>query len=262
MQRPRFQTIVSLLTLDQTPRVWSLLISVFGDLAQDNGNQISGPLLRQLTETIGIKPEAMRVALHRLRKEGWIESRRHGRSSVYFLTDWGRAQTVQASPRIYASGPVATNAWVAVFNPLNTAQSVDPNGVWVSSNILLTSQELDHSHAYVSRLTAESVLPGWMTDKVCSVETLRLAQGFAQALESVRDNLSTPLKPLEIVVLRVLVVHGWRRVVLKTPILPDYVFPQGWPGAACRASVTALLAQYPHPSLDELEASITSDQSA
>ncbi|TNF22119.1 MAG: PaaX family transcriptional regulator, partial [Rhodobacteraceae bacterium] len=86
MQPTPFQTVVRHLTRDQAPRVWSLLISVFGDLAQDPGARISGLLLRHMTERIGIKPEAMRVAIHRLRKDGWIDSQRHGRTSVYFLT--------------------------------------------------------------------------------------------------------------------------------------------------------------------------------
>ncbi|TNF17581.1 MAG: PaaX family transcriptional regulator, partial [Rhodobacteraceae bacterium] len=62
------------------------MISVFGVLAQDESARIIGPLLRLLTERIGITPAAMRVAIHRLRKDGWIDSQRHGRTSVYFLT--------------------------------------------------------------------------------------------------------------------------------------------------------------------------------
>lgn len=105
MQPTPFENLVKHLTDDQTPRVWSLLLTVFGELAQDQGAHISGLLLRQISERIGIKPEAMRVAIHRLRKDGWIDSKRNGRTSSYFLTDWGRAQSAQASPRIYTTTP-------------------------------------------------------------------------------------------------------------------------------------------------------------
>ena len=154
MQDTSFENIVRVLTLDQTPRVWSLLISVFGDLAQEDGAQISGPFLRKLTKVIGIKPEAMRVALHRLRKEGWIESRRQGRNSVYFLTEKGHAQTVAATPRIYATAPAARDAWLAVFNPSYPAHGVERSGAWMSSNILIAPQPPAPCDAYVTRVVA------------------------------------------------------------------------------------------------------------
>ena len=100
MQASSFQNLIEQVTFGTTPRVWSLLVTVFGELAQDADAQISGSLLRSLSEHIGIKPEAMRVALHRLRKDGWIDSERTGRTSNYFLTLWGRAQSIAASPRI------------------------------------------------------------------------------------------------------------------------------------------------------------------
>jgi phenylacetic acid degradation operon negative regulatory protein len=104
------------------------LVSVFGELAQDQGSRISGSLLRHITEQIGIKPEAMRVASHRLSKDGWIDSERHGRTSAYYLTKWGRAQSASASPRIYA----ADQAWFVMSNPGQPALLEDPLGIWIS----------------------------------------------------------------------------------------------------------------------------------
>ena len=258
MQDTSFENIVRVLTLDQTPRVWSLLISVFGDLAQEDGAQISGPFLRKLTKVIGIKPEAMRVALHRLRKEGWIESRRQGRNSVYFLTEKGHAQTVAATPRIYATAPAASDAWLAVFNPSYPAHGVERSGAWMSSNILIAPQPPAPCDAYVTRVDTSAEVPDWIAYKVCGGATLGLAQDFAQALQTVRRHLSTSLSPLDVAVLRVLVVHGWRRIVLKTPVLPDHLFPKGWPGAQCRADVAELLTRYPRPPLSDLEAATVS----
>lgn len=261
MQSTSFNTIVGHLTLGQSPRVWSLLISVFGDLAQKEGAKISGSLLRQLTEKIGIKPEAMRVAIHRLRKEGWIDSERNGRTSVYFLTPWGRAQSAQATPRIYASGPPAEHAWLVMFNPAKSSQSEDAaGGAWVSSNVLITSREPASGQAFISHLNLQTTVPEWMSGKVCEGPMLRMSQDFSVALDKVTRHLTsgpTP-RPVEIAALRVLLVHGWRRIVLKTPILPDHVFPPTWHGLQCRAIVATLLAEYPNPGLDALESAITS----
>ncbi len=254
MQSPSFTAAVSHLTQDQNPRVWSLLISVFGDLAQDEGSQVSGALLSQLTEKIGIKPEAMRVAIHRLRKEGWIDSQRIGRNSVYFLTPWGRAQSAQATPRIYADGPAADHAWLAVFNPSKPVQGDTAAGTWVSSNVLVTAQQPASLQAFVTPLTAQTAVPDWISAKICERQTLQMCEGFAAALCRAAPQLAPVLPPLEVAALRVLVVHGWRRIILKTPLLPDHVFAKGWAGPQCREMVAALLAQYPTPRLDTLEA--------
>ena len=64
-----FEASIAQLTDLQNLRVWSIIVSLFGDLAQKTGDQISGTTLTQIITPMGIKPEAIRVALHRLRKE-------------------------------------------------------------------------------------------------------------------------------------------------------------------------------------------------
>mmetsp|Transcript_17997 Transcript_17997/g.27398 ORF Transcript_17997/g.27398 Transcript_17997/m.27398 type:complete len:198 (+) Transcript_17997:314-907(+) len=80
-------------------RVWSLLVTVFGDLAQDSA--LEGPTLSTIMAGIGIKPEATRVALHRLRSDGWITSQKTGRTSLHRLSPKGYRDSAAASPRIY-----------------------------------------------------------------------------------------------------------------------------------------------------------------
>ena len=77
-----FETSINLLSDPQNQRVWSVIISLFGDMAQRPNEKISGAALTRIITPMGIKPEAIRVALHRLRKDGWIESVRAGRAST------------------------------------------------------------------------------------------------------------------------------------------------------------------------------------
>ena len=90
-----FETAVADLVDPQDQRVWSIIVSLFGDMAQEPGAQISGGALTQIIEPMGIKPEAIRVALHRLRKDGWIESDRIGRVSRHVLSEFGRTQSAR-----------------------------------------------------------------------------------------------------------------------------------------------------------------------
>jgi len=114
MASAKFQSIITLFTEDDSPRVWSLLVTMFGDLAQEEGHTLSGGLLGRMTQSVGIKPEATRVALHRLRKEGWLNSERSGRTSAYSLTEWGRAETIAATPIIYAFEEPVKAAWLVI----------------------------------------------------------------------------------------------------------------------------------------------------
>ena len=108
---PWFETSVDLLSDPQNQRVWSIIISLFGDMAQQPNDQISGSALTRIITPMGIKPEAIRVALHRLRKVGWIESARSGRASIHYLTQYGRDQCSAVTPRIYAREPAAPQGW-------------------------------------------------------------------------------------------------------------------------------------------------------
>ena len=88
------------------PRVWSFIVTIFGDLAREDDRYISSRTLNRLTAEIGVKPEATRVALHRLRKEDWLESAKFGRESHYRLTNKGRKLSREAAPRIYGDSGV------------------------------------------------------------------------------------------------------------------------------------------------------------
>lgn len=263
MQTKLFQNLTKHVTYDKTPRVWSLLVTVFGELAQGRDARISGLLLRHLSEHIGIKPEAMRVALHRLRKDGWIDSERTGRTSDYFLTSWGREQSIAASPRIYAMDPAATQAWLVTFNPGQPTQSDNMTGAWVSSNLLVTSIRPNQSDIIATELTEQTHLPEWLSDKTCDPETVKLSQDFSHALGTLNASLGSAadLTPIQIATLRVLLVHGWRRIILKAPVLPDHVFPKGWCGMACRAETYRLLDQLPKQNPSELEQELLPDAS-
>ena len=252
-----FDDLVRQLTDDQTPRVWSLLVSLFGELAQDADAQISGTLMARLTALMGIKPEAVRVALHRLRKDGWIRSERRGRSSVYALTDWGRDQSAQATPRIYDLHPAPDTAWLVLLDPGAPAKN-DESSVWVTANILITLNRTQGQTAFETLLDKDTRLPEWIADKVCPPEVAQLSRAFHTRLLHLQDALAgaPPLDFFEAAALRILVVDGWRRIVLRTPHMPPHVFPPGWAGKDCRRCFSALLAAYPKTPLADLETAL------
>ncbi len=254
MKQAMFQDLVEHLTEGQTPRVWSLLVTIFGELAQEDRACISGGLLSRLTSLMGVKPEAVRVALHRLRKDGWIQSERQGRTSAYSLTGWGRAQSAEATPRIYDLQPLPERAWLVVFGPGHPMRESGVNGTLITSNLLITATPENEDHLFVSPILPPQPLPDWMSQKICSPETMQLTQNLNDRLNQLQGAIrnSDELDCLEISALRILIVDGWRRIILRTPRLPEHVFPVGWAGQPCRENVTTLLQAFPKQRLDDL----------
>ncbi len=89
--------------------------------------------------------------------------------------------------------------------------------------------------------------PNWLVAQVVPAE---LTEEFAQLLGVLRRvssamNHEPPTDPLTIALLRCLVVHHWRRPVLRHPYLPPALTGDDWPGHLCRAEVAGLLDRLP-----------------
>ena len=109
-------------------KVWSVIVTVLGDIAQIHPKtEIIGPVLTDVLARIGIQPEAVRVALHRLRRDDWIESRKVGRISYLRLTAKGLSETASVADRVFAPLPPAPDHWCLVVAPPHPAV-VEPLG--------------------------------------------------------------------------------------------------------------------------------------
>jgi len=239
-------------------RVWSLMVSLFGDLAQGHGDAIDGPVLSTIMAALDVRPEASRVALHRLRNDGWLQSRKVGRISQHSLTAQGRAESVAASPRIYAAPPVLSEPWQMVM--------VEENGRDTDSALRNAGFIAAMPRAYVGRIDSAApegclALPGntppdWLRRAVEPAELEADYSALLSALTALEDELprADQLNALHVAVLRCLIVHNWRRLVLKHPALPGGLIRPEWPGYQCHLRVDRLLHRYPRPALQELAA--------
>ena len=257
-----FADSVAALNDPRNRRVWSIIVTVFGDLAQRPGDRLSGAALSRIIEPLGIRPEAIRVALHRLRKDGWLESAREGRESRHFLTEFGRARSAAVSPRIYDPAPAVARTWHALI-------AGDPEGVAALGALMLTESYIGigdsvalgegplprDSDGLLGLEISALRVPDWLRNAIIPPELNTACRDLAAALERA-DALVPPEgagAPLQTATLRTLIVHRWRRVVLRHPDLPAAFYPADWPGAACRERVFRLLDRLPRPPLAAIE---------
>ena len=252
---------IAILTQDAPPRVWSFIVTIFGDLAQGKDDALSGRALARMAETAGLRPETVRVALHRLRKDGWIESRRDGRQSHYALTAFGRSQSAAAAARIYASHAPKVQSWtILVGNPDRTDDTLSDvasfaDAVPLGNFGLLIPGEIPSGEDELLRLSARDVsIPAWLRGSVCSEDVQVAYRLLLEKLTRIEPMVGPGATGLSGATLRALLVHSWRRVLLRHPDLPPDLFPPGWCGEECRASVMVLLGRLPRPALSALEA--------
>mgnify|MGYP000149917025 CR=1 FL=1 len=250
-----FETTVNLLSDPQNQRVWSVIISLFGDLAQKPGDQISGGTLTQIITPMGIKPEAIRVALHRLRKDGWIESSRSGRASIHYLTEYGRNQCAAVTPRIYAREPASPQNWhVLIAADAHGQAALDemlllPGYIAVNrTTVLGTGPKPNKLHDLMALDATNISLPHWLKTQLFPTELSRSCSALLSSVNRIPDPMPK-LTPEQTASLRTLIVHRWRRIVLRHPDLPSSFHPTEWPGDSCRNKVFALLDRLPRPKL-------------
>ena len=251
-------TPLDILTALPTPRVWSMLVTIFGDLAQAPRDRIDGPLLTRLTDGMGIRPEAVRVALHRLRNEDWITSVKSGRTSSHALTSRGRRESEAATVLIYSTAEELPADWQLVMTESNDA---DLRAATLAAGFVQLAPRVFAAHSAAvapgdTVVLAGGPVPGWLRDQLIPAELTEQFRDLLAVLRAVSGAMDrhTPDSALTVALLRCLIVHHWRRLVLRQPYLPPSLTGADWPGHLCRIEVGALLGRLPRPSLPELQA--------
>ena len=234
-------------------RVWSLMISLFGDLAQGEADVIEGPALSAIMDMMAVRPAASRVALHRLRNDGWIRSQKKGRISLHSLTDLGRQESEKASPRIYADPDNAPDAWQMVLleesNAVTHEKLIKAGYVQLLPRLYCGAKSAEQPPNGLA-LSSNSA-PGWLRQQLAPQHLAVDYTALERCLSGLADTLpdATDLSPVQNAALRCLVVHNWRRIVLKHPPLPRQLISDDWSGLRCQRMVNLLLTDYPRPPL-------------
>ena len=222
-------------------KLWSVIVSCLGDCAQNGQAEVSGLVLSALVERIGLQPQAMRVALHRLKRDGWVDSRREGRVGFHRLTDSAKAQTRAVADRVYGPASEGAPCRLVGFPPdAPDALSLLPE--------TLAAVPISRSFALVSGAEAEVPddwlvaapdgrnWPGWvlaaLKEAACEAEFEALGAALPEVL---------PQDPLDRFVLRVLILHGWRRLILRSNPAAEAALGGGRAEASCRAKIASVL---------------------
>jgi phenylacetic acid degradation operon negative regulatory protein len=243
-----------------TLRANSLVVTVYGDAIAPRAQSVWLGSLIGVALLFGLSARLVRTSVFRLTADNWFDVVRLGRRSFYGLSPQGLLRVQHADRRIYEFNlPTWDGRWtLLVFDPrmrASTRQQLKRELLWESFG-QLSAGMFAHPHAnhqslreilkaadaeaQVAVLSAHSLdtyahqpLQTLMHDtfKLSKVEQawLQFIARFAP-LDADVDQLG----PADAFYARTLLIHEYRRVLLRDPNLPRALLPEDWPGVQAR----------------------------
>ena len=251
---------------DDPPRARSLIVTIWGDALAPHGGEVWLAGLIPLLAPFGINERLTRTSVFRLARDGWIAAATHGRQSRYRLTDEGRTRFAAAYRRIYAPPPADWGGeWELVLDPQGEAPAAERMRLrdelrWDGFGVLATGLYVrprtdGDAPAEVARLDADrralvlrargEAVDGApdLAARVAQIWDLaalaadyrRFLALFGHVIDRFRVRPIEASDPAQCFVVRTLLIHAFRRVLLRDPRLPPDLLPLDWPGAAAYA---------------------------
>ncbi|MEM9708463.1 MAG: hypothetical protein AAF871_06675 [Pseudomonadota bacterium] len=235
--------IADLIALD-TIKTWSLIVTLFGDY---QGTRLSGKDIRTFLEPLDLKPEAIRVALHRLKRDGWIGSAKSGREVQYSLTKKGRTETMASYSDVYRQDAKYPNGWhVFLFDHDDDRRRIGTNSIHLGPNLYLAPETSETPSAGHLTLSLETdLLPLWVQKRIVGEDTLKIAEDLLRMAHRFECELNGASE-LRIALVRMLFLHHWRKMALRPACWAHVSLVPDGPIAGCHKEITEILAQTQH----------------
>jgi len=230
-------------------RVWSVIVTILGELAEPEGGEISMSALLELCAALEIEPQAVRTAMSRLSKDGLVSGRRLGRQAFYRFSSAGLEQYHRAARRIYAAPRDVAQWCYGLIGPdadlaqLQKDSVADPPLIFGARLVCWPSAAMHEGLTpWLQRLvvfdSAPSVFPDWVCSQVfpaLSAESCGLILRVCDALDG--PIMTAPQARLTLLLL----VHYWRRLVLRYPTIEAPL--DDWPLARAHRALVRIYPQ-------------------
>lgn len=211
------RTLLDDLSCVDSIKTWSLIITMLGDFGNHGDASMSGKEINAILGHVGIKPEAVRVALHRLKKDGWLDTTKVGREVIYQLSKNGLEQTNAAYTDVYREDVKYPDGWQLTLNPqYETAlEEHKLHGIMLLKNVFLIPHcELGESEQFLEIEFDKNAIPSWFENKLVPAKILNVAKELTLLAEHFLAS-SKSLNDLDRVAVRLLFLHHWRKMALK-----------------------------------------------
>ncbi|WP_109690584.1 phenylacetic acid degradation operon negative regulatory protein PaaX [Tumebacillus permanentifrigoris] len=235
----------------------SMLFTIYGEYVRHYGNEVWIGSLTRLLGEFGMTEQAVRAAISRMQRQGWLVSRKIGNRSYYSMSPRGQKRLDEAAKRIYPRQAEGWNQrWCMIsYNiPEERRHLRDQfrkelsflgfglltNSTWFSPNDLAEQvKELTETYAitqHVELFTAAHI--GWsepqqLVAKCWDLEGINAS--YRAFIETYRPQLQA-LQPAQDLpdnrcfVEKTQLVHEYRKFLFIDPDLPEELLPELWLG--------------------------------
>jgi phenylacetic acid degradation operon negative regulatory protein len=242
----------------------SMLFTLFGDYVYPQGREIRLAALVAIGKVLGMSETAVRSAVARLAREGWIVAQRRGRSSFYRLSPAGRSLIEEGTRRIYRpNGGAWDGSWCLLTYSIPETQRALRDRLrkqlaWLGfgqlgAGVYLAARDRSLEAARLAgRVGTENFARTFLAKSAGRTSDRQLVavcwdlQRIARAYRSfiaryarryANDRLRArrhALADVDAFVTRFMLTHDFRRFPFIDPNLPDALLPKRWAGKAAR----------------------------
>lgn len=233
----------------------SIVFDLFGDYLRYRGGSVRLVTLVSLLEAFGVPESTARVALARLRRDGWFDTEAQGRETIYTLSAKSWTMLDEGRARIFDRDTAPWDGqWRMVIYEVPGGQrgvrdEARRELAWLGFGPLATSTWIsprDQLDAVADRLGG---IPGLRLDlltcRAASAERdqemtarcwdlAQLNRDYGEFVETYRPRLASirsgELSPQGSLLLRTELVHDYRMFPFRDPDLPAELLPAGWRG--------------------------------
>lgn len=274
----------------QPMRAKSLIVTLFGDVVSQHGRQIWLGSIASALDGLGVNDRLVRTSVFRLVKENWLDVERAGRKSFYRFTDTGSQEYQRAAQRIYSSdAEIWRGTWQLLmlvdvpeekrdplrrslnwlgFRALTPGAYARPGGDEMAIQDLLDEFDLGEGIILMNALTSSitpkkqlrrTVSDSWNLDDLAEEydALIKRFKPFRQSLD--RGHSPSPEQAFQA---RLLLIHDYRRILLRDTPLPEDLLPNRWQGTLARQLVSGLYKDLADLSVDYISTQLQSEQGA
>ncbi|WBB56350.1 PaaX family transcriptional regulator C-terminal domain-containing protein [Verrucosispora sp. WMMD573] len=232
----------------------SALFDLYGDHLRPRGGRAPVAALVKLLAPLGIAPPAVRTAVSRMVRQGWLEPTRLASGPGYSITPKAARRLDEAASRIYRTGRVT---WDGRFDLLVLdAPSARRDRQRLAANLRYLGYGTLDEQTWVATRPAEDVdlllseagvrferfsaahaagTPGAMglVRRAWNLAEIgRAYEEFVAEQRTLLTGVTARSGDEEAYAARFRLVHAWRTFLFRDPQLPPALLPERWPGIA------------------------------
>jgi phenylacetic acid degradation operon negative regulatory protein len=229
----------------------SALFDLYGDHLRAHGGRAPVAALVRLLAPLDIGAPAVRTAVSRMVRQGWLHPLRLASGPGYLITPRAAKRLEEAGARIYRTTP---SIWDGTFDVIIAEPMLRGDRMRIANNLAYLGYGVIGDCTWVATkpsAEAEGVLTdaGVRFERFISTHTGGLAgaralvsrawdldgigqeyRNFVKALTPVVTDASEDGDPEIAYTARFQLVHAWRTFLFRDPGLPAELLPERWPG--------------------------------